>query len=210
MSNDYLYLGNLYEHEAQFKNYRFVGVAVIPNHNREIRHDLLEPFPFEDQLFSKIQSQDVFEHLPKDSVIKVMNEIYRVLKPNGIFRLSVPDYRHPLLKKRSIFDSMGNVVGDSMMGASLRYDFELARAKIEIDSSYDSHLWFPDYETIVELIVNSNLRFSRDIHFYQHFFRDGSFKIDEIPDLEMPVSRSFPNDPRSDGKPISIVVDFIK
>lgn len=161
-------------------------------------------------MFKKIQSQDVFEHLPKDSVIEVMNETFRILETNGTFRLSIPDYRHPLLKARSIFDSTGKVIGDSMMGASLRYDDESASTKIEINSSYDSHIWFPDYETLLELILNSKLRLSGHIHFYQHFFRDGSFKIEEIPDLEMPVSRSFPNDPRSNGQPISIVVDFVK
>jgi SAM-dependent methyltransferase len=210
MLGDYLYLGNLFEHEEQFKNPRFIGVAVNPNHSREIHHNLLDPFPFADDLFSKIQSQDVFEHLPKECVIEVMNEVFRILKPNGVFRLSVPDYRHPLLKARSIFSSTGVVIGDSMMGASVHYDKTSGHASTIIDTSYDSHLWFPDYETIVQLILNSTCRFSRQIRFYQHFFSDGSFKVDDIPDLEMPVSRSFPKDPRSNGQPISIVVDFVK
>lgn len=39
------------------------------------------------------QSEDVFEHIEYQTIPSIFNEIYRVLKPNGLFRLSMPDYR---------------------------------------------------------------------------------------------------------------------
>ena len=72
----------------------------------------LAALPYADNSIAKIQAQDVLEHLPFDKVPFVLDEIYRVLKPGGIFRLSVPDYRSPVHKRRSVYDWRGRVTGD--------------------------------------------------------------------------------------------------
>lgn len=46
---------------------------------------------FEDDTFDLVYSQVVFQHLPKTIAYNYMTEIRRVLKPNGIFRLQVPN-----------------------------------------------------------------------------------------------------------------------
>ena len=43
-------------------------------------------------------------------------------KPGGIFRLSVPDYRSPVQKRRSVYDWRGRVTGDLLMGAEPWFD----------------------------------------------------------------------------------------
>jgi ubiquinone/menaquinone biosynthesis C-methylase UbiE len=52
--------------------------------------DVQEPFPFPDNYFDVVVSEDVIEHLffPE----KTLYEIYRVLKPGGIFVGSVPNH----------------------------------------------------------------------------------------------------------------------
>ncbi len=210
MKEDYLYLGNFAPGEPQINNPRFIALALSPIHPREIEHNLLNPFPFPDETFSKIQSQDVFEHLPKDSVSKVLDEIYRVLAPNGVFRLSVPDYRHPLLMSRSIYDYKGHIVGDVLMGASLQLNQLTNSVEAKFLDGPDNHLWFPTYELIMELILDSRIRNSTEIIFHQCFKSHDEIKLEIIPDLDMPVSRSFPVDKRSNGQPISIVVDFYR
>lgn len=206
----YLYYGNLGLSEKQYAIEEFVGLALEPTHDREIRHDAQDPLPFSDGSISKIQSQDVFEHLPQNCIPRIFNDIFRVLKGGGVFRLSVPDYRSPLLQKRSVYDASGAILGDLMMGASVSYDPGTKTPRVNFRPGGNSHLWFPKYEIILHLILNSDLRFSQEITFYQYFLDDTRCVVKEIPENEMHVQRCVPNDPRANGMPISIVVDFVK
>src|ERR1700760_93886 len=95
----YLYFGSLGRHERQYAVPQFVGLALQPTHDREIAHDLLTRLPFEGASIAKVQAQDVLEHLPFERVPFVLDEIFRVLRPGGVFRLSVPDYRSPVQER---------------------------------------------------------------------------------------------------------------
>lgn len=56
-----------------------------------VGHDLRFALPYEDNSFEGVFSEHTLEHLyPADSV-RLIGEIYRVLKPGGIFRCIVPD-----------------------------------------------------------------------------------------------------------------------
>jgi SAM-dependent methyltransferase len=59
--------------------------------------------PYEDGYFDSVSAYDFLEHVPRYQVIggstafpfvMLMNEIYRVLKPNGLFIASTPAYPH--------------------------------------------------------------------------------------------------------------------
>ena len=65
---------------------------------------ILDKIPFPDSFFSSVSAYDFIEHIPRQQFIneemqypfiKLMNEIYRVLKPNGLFFASTPVYPHP-------------------------------------------------------------------------------------------------------------------
>jgi SAM-dependent methyltransferase len=219
MPEKYLYYGNLGVTEKQFQIEKFVGLALYPKNDREIKHNALDTLPFDNESISKIQSQDVFEHLPYKSIPKIFDDIYRVMRTGGVFRLSVPDYRSPLLKRRSIYDYRGNVLGDLLMGAKVSYDYTEAQKtgfnpehpiKVEFSGDGDAHIWFPRYESILDLIIHSKIRHCREIVFYQYYLSDYTYVCDSVPENEMYVMRCAPNDERSNGKPISIVVDFVK
>jgi len=48
----------------------------------DVQHDLnVFPYPFQDESFNNIHAHDIIEHL--DDVIEVMDECWRLLKPNG-------------------------------------------------------------------------------------------------------------------------------
>jgi predicted SAM-dependent methyltransferase len=69
-----------------------VGVDLNPGTNADIIHDLnVFPYPFEDSAFEKIYADNVIEHL--DNVVKVMEELYRISKPEGIIIIKVPFFR---------------------------------------------------------------------------------------------------------------------
>ena len=57
-----------------------------------IQHDIEkeEALPFNKNLFDVITLLAVYEHIEPDRLINVISEIYRVLKPEGIFILTTP------------------------------------------------------------------------------------------------------------------------
>ena len=205
----YLYFGSLGLHERQFQIPNFIGLALHPAHDREVKHDLAAPLPYADNSIAKIQAQDVLEHLPLEKVPFVLDEIYRVLKPAGTFRLSVPDYRSPVQKRRSLYDARGRVIGDLLMGATSYLDAATGEAKIRFSEDGDAHLWFPRYEVITHLVLKSEIR-KAQIHFYQAFVDDHSFLCEPVPENEMFVLRAAPHDRRAGGAPTSIIADFVK
>ena len=60
-----------------------------------IFHDIETPFPLPDNCVDRIHSEDCFEHIEETQYPHILNEIYRILKPGGLFRLAVPDYMNP-------------------------------------------------------------------------------------------------------------------
>ena len=53
--------------------------------------NLAKSFPFDANSFDNAFSAHVFEHLYREQAVHCAREIHRVLKPGGIFRVSVPD-----------------------------------------------------------------------------------------------------------------------
>jgi len=206
----YLYFGNLPVDEPQYRDSKFLGLALNPEHNREIRHDIRKTLPFEMESIIKIQSQDVFEHISPLELVPILNDIFRVLMKGGVFRLSVPDYKSPYYLERCVFDERGVILADLRMGGSVGYDRKAKRRVIEFLPNGNSHVWFPTYNKILDLISNSDINKCQKIVFYHHFFEDGSYINNTYPDDEMPVKRAPPHDLRAGGRPLSIIVDFIK
>jgi len=58
----------------------FPGVDVV--------HDINKPLPFDDDTFDHVHANQVLEHLPE--LIPIMNELWRILRPQGTLHLSVP------------------------------------------------------------------------------------------------------------------------
>jgi predicted SAM-dependent methyltransferase len=58
------------------------------------KHDLLEtPYPFNDNIFEKAYMGDVLEHIYIFDIDRVLTEIHRILKPDAVFEITVPDAR---------------------------------------------------------------------------------------------------------------------
>jgi SAM-dependent methyltransferase len=79
----------------------------IPNFTYKSANVILERIPFDDNEFDSISAYDFLEHIPRliyidgkiiFPFIELMNEIYRVLKPGGVFYAITPVY-----PKESVF-----------------------------------------------------------------------------------------------------------
>ena len=70
----------------------FVGVDWSERHNADVIHDLNKfPYPFDDCSIDLIFMDNILEHLKNP--VKVMEEIYRILKPGAKVIIIVPYFR---------------------------------------------------------------------------------------------------------------------
>lgn len=68
----------------------YLGLDITPG--CDLFHNLLSPLPFVDNTIENIFMSHVLEHFTKAQGKYILQECYRVLKPYGVIRISVPDF----------------------------------------------------------------------------------------------------------------------
>jgi len=72
----------------------WIGIDRVQTRATDIVRDVLRGLPFEDSSVDEILCDNFLEHIgPSEDLIFVLNEFYRVLKPEGIATIIVPDGR---------------------------------------------------------------------------------------------------------------------
>jgi len=78
---------------------RYQGLVSVdlnpPAEGWAVRHDLRDPLPIPDGSVDAIHSEDFVEHIDEASVVRLLAECYRVLRPGGRLRIGCPDYDNP-------------------------------------------------------------------------------------------------------------------
>jgi SAM-dependent methyltransferase len=87
-----------------FQAQEVFGIDILDSPDGRIRRaDLaIESIPFEDGMFDFVTAFDFLEHIPRllycphrrNAFVELMSDIYRVLKPSGIFLSKTPAYPH--------------------------------------------------------------------------------------------------------------------
>lgn len=214
--NIYLYAGDLKQwnfvpvNDRFFKTgKRWIGLT-LPKYGKtgvgtqdenHIWFDILNRMPLDDSTVDIYQSEDVHEHLEYDQISDQINEIYRVLKPGGLFRLSVPDYNCDILYNRTDKNSDGSLKFDS--GGGGYYDEDEKKVKD------NGHVWFPNYDNVKMLLENTNFS---NINFLNYWIDKQNFIIKDIDYTNGYIHRTPDNDKRVQNprSPMSIVVDCYK
>jgi SAM-dependent methyltransferase len=111
-----LYVGDI-PRKPEYAN--CFGLSLSQNNINHIKHDITKRIPLPDSSVQIVQSEDVFEHIEPMLLVEIINDIHRILKPGGIFRLSMPDYRCDFLHDRSIKDEQGTILFDPGGGGVL-------------------------------------------------------------------------------------------
>lgn len=66
----------------------------IGKHRPEIMHSFdlnIFPYPLDDNIYDEVRMHDVLEHL--DEPLKIIDEIHRILKPNGLLHMRVAGWK---------------------------------------------------------------------------------------------------------------------
>lgn len=176
-----------------------VGLSLKKSDSRHVRHDITNPYPLPDEIAHSYQAEDVFEHIEYEKLCDIMNEIYRILIPGGLFRLSVPDYACDILYNRSLKDDNGNIIFDPGGGGDF-CDGKVVNG---------GHLWFPKYESVKALF--DKVHFSK-VEFLHYYKSDGTFVVKPIDYSKGWIQRTPDHDERVQKpyRPMSIVVDAYK
>lgn len=197
----YLYLGDLNIQRNMITKKNFIGLSLNRSDRYHIQHDVTNPIILRENTVDIIQSEDVMEHIEFDKLKDCINDIHRVLKPNGLFRLSMPDYNCDILYNRSTKDKNGNIIFDYNGGGS--YD-EINKKVIN-----GGHVWFPTYASVKKLLDSTNFTKIQYLHYYDN---DKNPITNDI-DYSMGwISRTPDHDKRVQNprRPMSIVVDCYK
>jgi SAM-dependent methyltransferase len=70
----------------------------VPWDSNIIIHDVRKPLPFPNESLSAIYASHLLEHLYLEEAKDLLIECYRILEPNGILRMLVPDLRSIILE----------------------------------------------------------------------------------------------------------------
>lgn len=70
---------------------KIIGIDLFKTDAVDVQHDLFEfPYPFEDESVHAVFASHFFEHVPAFDRPKFMDELYRILEPNGRVRFIHP------------------------------------------------------------------------------------------------------------------------
>jgi len=178
---------------------KFIGLSLTQANSQHIKHNVTNKLPLNDNCVDIYQSEDVFEHIELTKLPSVINEIYRVLKPTGVLRLSLPDYQCDILHNRTQKSETGDLLFDPGGGG------DFVNGKVV----NGGHVWFPEYNTVKELLEKTPFK---DIAFYHYYDESGKDVTHPIDYSMGHIMRTPDHDERVKDpyRPMSIVVDYKK
>jgi len=112
-----------------------------------------EPIPLEDNSVDNYYTSHTLEHIETFTVPFVMSELYRTLKPNGMIRIVVPDFRYGANLYSRNGDDLHNRkyctkdkdLPDTPLGYFMSWWFSRDHGK---EGRYSGHKTAYDYETL--------------------------------------------------------------
>ncbi len=189
-----LYAGDIPDDD----NYQgLIGLSEHKSDPRHILHDITNSMPLEDRSVDLYLAEDIFGRLDYQALHPVINEIWRVLKPGGVLRISVPDYRCQLIIDRCEKDENGNIIFDPAGGGT---------------KENPGYKWFPLYETLEPILKKTMFGREGSIEFLHSYLPDGTFITKNIDYSKGYILRTPDHDDRVKNpyRPMSIVVDLVK
>jgi len=84
---------------------------------RPIIHDLRRPLPFREDTLSAVYASHILEHLYLVDARRLLTECRRVLKPNGVIRIIVPDLRFMVTEYLAKKNDSGRALSEKIRAA---------------------------------------------------------------------------------------------
>jgi predicted SAM-dependent methyltransferase len=110
----------------------WTNIDIFSSSPKVIEHDIRKNLPYPNEYFDACYSSHVIEHMMKNEASNVINECYRVLKPDGIIRIVIPDLE---LIARAYLNSLEKVVSGEEAAES-DYDWMIIELLDQLVRSY--------------------------------------------------------------------------
>ena len=136
-------------------------------HKCDINHNLdFFPYPFEDNTFDEILCSEILEHI--DDIFLVLDEIYRISKPNAKITIRVPHWSHYFawsdLTHKSVFTSRTfNFLNEGHLNypySNLKFKFHLEKKHLTVYVQKNKKRSLNLIGCIIDWIINFNLAFT--------------------------------------------------
>ncbi len=123
-----------------------------------LRHDIRKKLPFKDKSVNYVYCSHVLEHLTREDAQKVCQDVYKILKPGGVFRVVVPDLKLLTSKyingDKSFFGDSKEPIADNFINYVWRIKEKRSHTFFE-NLFIDYHKWMYDFESLSHLLRNS-------------------------------------------------------
>lgn len=190
-----LYAGDICD-DIHLSNPDLYGLSLNRADSRHILHDITKKYPLPDNCIYSYQAEDVLEHIEFEKLIDTINEIYRILRPGGLFRISLPDYYSPYLLAISMRDKEGNILFDPTGGGIYGAN----------GVEGGGHIWFPNYYIVQDLLGHTRFK---TIEFLCYHTKESRLIKRNI-DLLKGYIKRLPKDDGTDKPIYSMVIDCYK
>ncbi|MEW6062898.1 MAG: class I SAM-dependent methyltransferase [Nanoarchaeota archaeon] len=149
-------------------NEEVVHLDRIKKEHVEVVHNLDKyPWPFKPNTFDKVYASHILEHL--SDLVKAIEEIYRVAKPNALVIIKVPyfasayAFQDPTHKHFFAYRTFEYFVKNSWLSIDSRVEFKIVRRRINFSwnrllnlFSYIINIFPKFYERYIAFIIPSN------------------------------------------------------
>ncbi|WP_084678969.1 methyltransferase domain-containing protein [Methylocystis sp. ATCC 49242] len=127
--------------------------------------NIVKGLPFDNCAATAVFCSHVLEHLTSEECDIALNEVSRILKPNGIFRCVVPDLRAriDIYKKGISASAADDFMRSTLLGMEKRPKRLAGRVRAAVGNS--AHLWMFDYESLSSRLKVSGFRSIRRCQF---------------------------------------------
>ncbi|MGB3239644.1 MAG: tetratricopeptide repeat protein [Geitlerinemataceae cyanobacterium] len=182
------------------KQQGWIGISNCQSDEEHIQYSWQKPFPLPDNLVDVFVCDNFLQHISPHQLLNVVfPELYRILKPGGVLRISLPDYYSNTLWGRSWKDKGGKPYFDPGGGGK----WNPARKQV----THGGHVWFPTYEQLESLIELSPLHYCQ-IDWLHYYTQNGDVIMNapenlnrvQIDDLNLDIQKA------GDADLLSIVV----
>lgn len=190
-----LYAGDI-PSDIYMSNPDLYGLSINKADARHILHDITNRYPLPDNSIAAYQAEDVLEHIAFEKLTSTIDEIYRILKKDGIFRICMPDYYSAYLSDISMKNEEGEIIFDPTGGGTLD----------ENGVGNLGHVWFPNYDIVRELLEKTRFK---NVEFLCYHTQKGKLIRKKI-DFSKGYINRLPREGETNRPVYSMVVDCYK
>ena len=130
--------------------------------------DVLKGLPVEDGTATAVFSSHVLEHLSRADAISATKEVFRILRPGGVFRCVVPDLQTRAQQYLEQYDELDEpaawFLDSTLLGRRSRPRGQFKRVATALLSTTE-HKWMWDFRSLSHVLIQCGFEATRRVEY---------------------------------------------